>query len=860
MIKKLSGKLESNKFTGFFLNRQIFSIIYIIICVVWFFPLCGSYINIISKVCFCWGAALIAYDLFTKRQLFKSYKAVFLVLMVGSYVITTLLNHQDMLYMGVKHIVYNGIFLFILYAQDDNKNEDVYKKYLRRMNNIIISIALLASIISFVMYVMNLSFVIQGGEQSFRQGFLENRLFGIYTSPNTGALMAIVSVLLCLMNYFLYEKKPGKLKILYIINTVMQTIYYSLTLSKGGFVTLLIMVVLLIVIFVLPILQKRFKPFISLSLCALVIILSVLVVHYVPTLLRAGLSYVPSYVQSLTETPEEKENKTEEKIEFVRIESGDDASNGRTNIWKAGFTALKEYPLFGLADMRVFQGEDINYEDFHANIISSKVDINVLSDDNISNLIRANGNMHNAYVQIIVYSGIIGFLLFISFAVLLVKKYVLTLLKMDKDSYHYKIIGVIFTLVGALAANGMIENHLLFDRQDPYGAVFWFYLGIGIYFINSYYKQQMEKNKKLAFVCDTPIQVMNAMNFVSNDIQNSKNKSDIYIYHQFKNSHEICDNLKKIKYFQNVFDVEIISTEKHWYTSLATLKRLKLPDGFLRKNMKPYSKTNEYNYKYLVLCAYNSFAITMKSKFNKAQVLTLEEGVASYIGNNMKDENSKLLQLADKLLFNGLLTVNSKALYVNNLSLCESAISENKYELPHIESKNLIADLKMVFNYKENDIYRKHRIVLLTQPFNENEKVFCDFNINIKNSINESGYINDCIVRIHPRQFDDFYKDLTTDKLNNLWELEVLFQINDDSILISSLSTAQIMPLMLTNKQPHLIFFYKLDPLFVDDDYVFKNAESFVNNIKKSYSNPNKVHIVEKFEDLSDILTEILNA
>lgn len=36
-------------------------------------------------------------------------------------------------------------------------------------------------------------------------------------------------------------------------------------------------------------------------------------------------------------------------------------------------------------------------------------------------------------------------------------------------------------------------------------------------------------NNKILFVCDTPFQVLNAINFVANDLENSKGKSDIYI-------------------------------------------------------------------------------------------------------------------------------------------------------------------------------------------------------------------------------------------------------------------------------------------------------------------------------------------
>ena len=48
------------------------------------------------------------------------------------------------------------------------------------------------------------------------------------------------------------------------------------------------------------------------------------------------------------------------------------------------------------------------------------------------------------------------------------------------------------------------------------------------------------------------------------------------------------------------------------------------------------------------------------------------------------------------------------------------------------------------------------------------------------------------------------------DTVNNMWELECINTITDKHILVSFFSTVQFSPKMIANKQPYVIFLYKL--------------------------------------------------
>lgn len=120
-MEKVEKFLMKNKFTSFFLNADNYACIYITICILWFFPLLGQIINPLSKVCFVWGAGLVAWEFFTKRRMFKSIYWALPLCIIAAYVISILLNIRYNLYMGVKHFVYLCISLLVLYGQDRKK-------------------------------------------------------------------------------------------------------------------------------------------------------------------------------------------------------------------------------------------------------------------------------------------------------------------------------------------------------------------------------------------------------------------------------------------------------------------------------------------------------------------------------------------------------------------------------------------------------------------------------------------------------------------------------------------------------------------------------------------------------------------
>lgn len=848
-MESINISTKKNKVLACFLSRDIFSLTYITVCILWFFPLLGSWIDPISKVCLIWGALIIFKDLLTQRLMFKSYYWALPILLMFFYCFSIVSNINTGLYMGAKHLLYSGLSLLILYAQDSGKSEKDLKKLLYYLNTIIIIVVFVAGIISIIMYAGSIGFEFYQGDTRLRQGFLENRLFGVYTSPNTGALFSIISIVAMCMNSFLKKKKMFKWSIMYIINGLVQGIYFSLTLSNGGMVTLSILVFLFFVIFYFaPSCQSKINAK-ALFITLILFVVSVAGVKLIMSGIRTGMSYVPSLVEqiALSESNETEEEK-EDKIQFKRIESGDDLSNGRLTIWSGGIKMWKQYPLLGLADAKAFQGEEI----------VTKADISQLNKAEKEWIRKAGGNLHNSYVQILVNSGIIGMLLFITFAILLASNFIRFFYRGNRKSEQYNLLGLFFVILGAMAGNGMVETHLLFNRQDPYGAIFWFYIGLAFVFMEKFRKQKEYYDTgsgefvDYAIACDTPLQVLNSIRFAKCNINNFK--ADIYIYHQFKDADKVSKGLEDIGIFNHVYNVLPYKKCSGFWSKLLTLSRLCFPTIYLKKYVQEKCSSRA-NYRYLVVSFQSPFTTNLHRCYADAKVVLLEDGTGTYFGDIMKDYSSKLFSRLDMLFANTSLQMHPVVGYLSNPSLLNTDVEYPIKSLVNLHDKKVEKIIEEVFSYEANNLYMKSKMIYLTQPLEE-KKGFNKNNCKEIEQILFKNYREKLLVRVHPRQKQNEYVDFQVDTCANLWELECMKHLSDTHVLIGAFSTAQLMPKILADKEPYIIFIYKL--LFEDtSENEWKNIQQLINTFKDMYREKNKIWIPQNIKELEQILEEL---
>lgn len=850
-MKITANSLEKNKFISFFLNEDNFALVYTTVCILWCYPLVLPFADPFSKLCFIWGCLLIAYDFFTKKRMFKTVNWGLPLALIFCYCITILVNIRYDLYMNIKHVIYLALSVLLLYGRDRNSSKEKLLNLLRKANNIIIVLSFFAGIASIVMFIFKIHFTFWHGETLMRQGFLENRLFGVYTSPNSAALMTIVVFAAMMLNALIINDGKMKFNWFYIVNSVVQGILFSLTLSNGGMVTLFVFLTIFVVVYVLPKFMTKYS--VSKSIAVSVLVLAIFLGG--AKIAIDGVRYVMSYVPSLVETiitsddadnPIQDDDKQEEdKVKFERIESGDDMSNGRFSIWSGSLKLLKQHPIFGYGDLNVEEGDNVRF------------DASVLNEQESTWLYKHGGNLHNAYVQVLVFSGLVGFIVFMAFALSIVKKLGFALIYGRKNTQLYNILAIFFVILGAFSANAFVESHLIYRMQNVYGTIFWLFAGIAVLLAEIYqnsddfYSEDSKNSEKSAFVIGMPFQAMNEINFVLNDINGTKNNSDAYIYHMFKGSDELSQRIKESGIFNNVYDFDEYKEYNAVFNKCLTLLRIFAPKLALRHSCRQKLPLDRKNYKSIYMSYPLAFMIDLHNSYPRADVFFIEDGTGSYFGN-IADRSSNMFKKIDKFFFNGQKSINPIAVYYSNPELSKSTLQSEKRALPTISNEENLTILERIFNYKENSLYTENRVAYLTQPLDEKEGFVKDNEIKIEKII-ENVFGFSAVARIHPRHANVKFEKMSIDNYANLWELECVKQITDENILIGAFSTAQFMPKILKNAEPTIIFTYKLLFKNLDDEF-WQETSSFIESFKSLYSDQSKIFVPETVEEFEEIL------
>lgn len=465
-----------------FMDYHHFRVANLIIYIFYFVPSDFNAENIPMKLAFVWGAALLAWDFFTKRLMFKQpYWYVLLALCV-SYGITIITNFPYSIVNNAYNLVYLATSLFLFYPMDRTIPREKLRKQVQVFNEVGIVLTFALAFLSLFTFFFNLAYAVPTGTEGVmaRQGFMESRLFGLYTSPNIGSMFGYVSVFLMLVNNYLKRGDWRKFQKFYIVNAVAQYLFYVLSSSRGTQITLVGFMIFIYLIFTYKAIASRQVVGRRILRNFAILLVAFFGISAANTVTEWALSYIPPTISYVLNTEQEtvigedgKEvivRKPIQKVVIQHSDEGAEVSSGRLTIWEAGIELVKQRPLFGVGDPNVYRTGEL----------SGNLDESKLSDLNITELRRAYGNMHNTYVAVLLVSGIVGFLILTAFVVLILKDNIQFLgdkrfdfTRMDSQLYI-----LIFAFLLSLFVNDLVENHLIFNNRDVMGLVFWSYLGL----------------------------------------------------------------------------------------------------------------------------------------------------------------------------------------------------------------------------------------------------------------------------------------------------------------------------------------------------------------------------------------------
>lgn len=440
------------KFKSILLEGKYFEYVFLVAMMAISIPVIHPFIGRFSKITVLWAFLCILYDIKVTKKIFKVPLSKPIILFGLFWLFSVLMNYQNNLVGNVTFFCYGVIYIWVLYPKYANDNERMLEKFL----NFFCSLTFISSIVSVIMFLMRYKTLFN----DYIIGYHMGRLYGVYVSPNTGGIYALIAAVASIFIIFHWQGKNKLLiRILHGVNIFIQVSYISLTDSNGTKITYITFVLLIVFALIYHLLKEK-KVFVRIALSVCFSILCVITCIGVFKGIGTVYSYLPSILEKVN-TPNEEEKEEDDELTAIAIKrkyEDEQFAAGRVEIWKIGFKILGKSPIYGVAHE--------NVQDVAEIVEPKKTDIT----DKISS------GMHNLYMEVLVETGLVGFIIFtiilIAAAKELLKYYFVT--KQICGS-HAKLL-LLISLIGAMAVNNFGECTILFC-QSGIGIVFWLVIG-----------------------------------------------------------------------------------------------------------------------------------------------------------------------------------------------------------------------------------------------------------------------------------------------------------------------------------------------------------------------------------------------
>lgn len=423
----------------------------------------NEYIGIIRKIILIWGVVLLVDLFFKKKEVLKNKYSILLLAFCISNCISVIINFSNRFFYGVVTMEYVCIYLLIFFniTNWEERFGLNREKIFNNLMKIHILLSFIFAVIALFMFILNINGVYVLNKDIIYYGMKENRLWGLYNA-NTASTVCIISLICSIIQF---EKNLHK-KFL-ISNMIIQITYLILTQSRTGWILFLAFLVLYLMFAkILPLIRSNEKMRKKIGRCILYISI-VIIIWECPAYVKKVLVVIPQTVNSIINTEEcsdneEKNSLNEDNVkEYISLERVDgefinqDITNGRMEIWCAGLKIVKENILFGIGSENILN-----------------VAKEYLSDVRYQNLV--NGGFHNSYISILVSSGVVGFLLYLVFIIMLIIDGLKYLWNNRINQYS-----LLFMMLFIMMANEIVEARWLYNTSYI-NIIFWIFSGIAV--------------------------------------------------------------------------------------------------------------------------------------------------------------------------------------------------------------------------------------------------------------------------------------------------------------------------------------------------------------------------------------------
>lgn len=455
------------KVSEWFLNPTWFKLLYFILVLLSFNSIYAltKTLSVFSYFVAALGAAVLVFRLVHFKRYTHTRGILILILFCGSYCLSALLTRAYGLTENIQAMVWIVFQFFIVYTYDNALPIEKDKKEISLIGCFFVVYTFVMAVIAVVMLLTDYNYFREVGDTAVISGFLWNRLWGLYTDPNYGAVFAIVSIVMSCA--FMKGAQKG-LKVFLIVNCVLEVIYISFSDSRTGMVALLVTIAA--AVYLLTLRAKKLEGKKTLVRGAISVVLALVTALCGIGVLKAvqisGNAVKEwQYEQKVqngdtldTDLPDSFIGRTESDI-------NNDVSNRRFSIWQSGLEIFKTSPIFGIT----FR----NYVPYAEEHLPNTYIVNNDSGKFAS--------MHNSFVDVLVSQGIFGIILLLCFIASVLTVFFRYFFKKTGEEYQYNTFLLLCFLPVVVSMMFYSET---FYMNTGGAFLFWSFLGYLMHSLN----------------------------------------------------------------------------------------------------------------------------------------------------------------------------------------------------------------------------------------------------------------------------------------------------------------------------------------------------------------------------------------
>ena len=384
----------------------------------------------------------------------------------------------------IGKLCYFSLCILVLYPQRRLQSADYIKmlSVLARTLGIVIGIMMLISDWMFVSVFSSTITIRAGGTANV--GFAENRLYGIFTSPNVGGAYALILVWCSFVTLLWSGKMRAKIlwRILAAVQMILAVMYISVALSRGTYLMGLAMVIGYMILRPSFAREKALKAWLQVSLRVVSVVAAIfLSIGIVNVFNRVSCEIMTwNYETNLKSDDAEKDEQMQAIVENALLGSAGrveadrddiDITNKRTRIWKSNLSLLKgKHLLIGVNQPHEY--------------LKKTMEQGVTYPEQVVTFVNyAKSNTHNGYLQILVSGGLLAFLpmaAFLAWCAYLAVRYMAKSLlggKWPMNTAAYALFSVTLPMVLGVLVDNVVESNFALMGANFIQAFFWVVAG-----------------------------------------------------------------------------------------------------------------------------------------------------------------------------------------------------------------------------------------------------------------------------------------------------------------------------------------------------------------------------------------------